>query len=256
MIAEFIDEPARGYSAHSALQLWRRQHPDGFFLAFKTRAKANMHLTFGCHHPGDGSWQAGEKSLTTQRKVCSEGLPALVRWASDNGIEWRWCAHCKADAPTALPEPESPAARPAPPATKAPAPDYSGMTLRVVEGIAREVTIMAHSRSRELRAVALERSSGVCEACCVDFSALLGGLGVRALQVHHRHQLALLDEPVINTVGDLAVVCANCHAVLHTDPMNAIPVERLRAMFCGYAAPATRAQSTPKGAAFARRPGR
>lgn len=247
MIKEFIDEPARGYSAHGALQEWRRQHPDGFFLAFKTRAKANMHLTFGCHHSGDGNWLADDSgSLTTQRKVCSDGLPDLIRWASDNGIEWRWCAHCKDHAPNVLPTAALPSLKPTVAATNLPAPDYSGMTLRVVEGIAREVTIMAHSRSQELRAVALERSSGVCEACCVDFSALLGGLGVRALQVHHRRQLALLDEPVVNRVADVAVVCANCHAMIHMDPLNAMPVERLRAMFCADATSATSGSAEPR----------
>jgi hypothetical protein len=232
MIEEFVDEPARGYSAHSALQQWRRQHPDGFFLAFKTRVKANMHLTFGCHHNGGGDWQASEEegSLTTHRKVCSDGLPDLIRWASDNGVEWRWCSHCKDGAAVALPQPGSPVAQPSSTKVKTLAPSYTGMTTSVVEGIAREVTIMAHSRSRELRAVALERSGGVCEACCVDFSEVLGGMGVRALQVHHRNQLALLDEPVINRVSDVAVVCANCHAMIHADPVNAMPVERLRAM--------------------------
>ncbi len=57
---------------------------------------------------------------------------------------------------------------------------------------------------------------------------MLDGLGQRVLQVHHKHQLALLDEPKVNGIDDLAVVCANCHQLIHADMARAMPVEELR----------------------------
>lgn len=96
------------------------------------------------------------------------------------------------------------------------------------EGIAREVTALARSRSRKLRNLALKRSHGICEACGTDFSALLEGRGIRALQVHHKHQLALQEAPKITSLDDVAVVCANCHAIIHADPLSAMSVEALR----------------------------
>lgn len=98
----------------------------------------------------------------------------------------------------------------------------------IVEGIARESVVLSRSRSSALRREALRRSGGVCEGCGVDFSLVLNGRGLRALQVHHRRQLALRDAPEATSLGDLAVVCANCHAIIHTDPKEAMPVETLR----------------------------
>ena len=102
----------------------------------------------------------------------------------------------------------------------------------VLEGTAREATVMARSRNRKLRDLALKRSNGICEACDTDFSVLLGGEGVHVLQVHHRRQLARQEIPRPTSPDDLAVVCANCHAIIHADPLNAVPVEFLRDQWC------------------------
>ena len=103
---------------------------------------------------------------------------------------------------------------------------------KILEGIAREVTIVARSRSRKLRDLALTRSRGICAACETDYSALLGGKGLHVLQVHHRRQLALQDAPKLTSPDDLAVVCANCHAIIHADCLRAISVETLRDQWC------------------------
>jgi hypothetical protein len=102
----------------------------------------------------------------------------------------------------------------------------------ILEGIAREVTGIVRSRSRRLRDLALKRADGRCEACGTDFSALLGGQGRHVLQVHHRQQLALQDMPKVMSPDDLAVVCANCHAMIHMDQLNAMSVEALRDQWC------------------------
>ena len=98
----------------------------------------------------------------------------------------------------------------------------------IVEGIAREAIVLSRTRSAALRREALKLSSGICEGCGVNFSMLLNGRALRALQVHHKKQLALRETPEATELADLAVVCANCHAIIHTDPKAAIPVEDLR----------------------------
>lgn len=98
----------------------------------------------------------------------------------------------------------------------------------IVEGIARETVVYSKSRSTALRQEALIRSKGVCEACGIDFSFVFNGRGLRALQVHHKRQLALREVPEITVLEELSVVCANCHAIIHTNPRSAIPVEELR----------------------------
>lgn len=100
--------------------------------------------------------------------------------------------------------------------------------LAVIEGARTEATVYRRGRSRKLRDTALMQSNGICEVCDVDFSGILGGLGVRVLQVHHRHQLSAYDEPSLTRLEDLAVVCANCHALIHTNPKVALSVGDLR----------------------------
>lgn len=100
-----------------------------------------------------------------------------------------------------------------------------------LEGLAREYRSVSRSRSATLREAALRKSAGVCEACGVNFAALLGGLGTRALQVHHKNQLANSDTEVITSMADLAVLCANCHSLVHADAERPTPVEQLQAMW-------------------------
>lgn len=99
-----------------------------------------------------------------------------------------------------------------------------------IEGTKTEVVRITSKRSRRLRDLAFKAAQGVCCACRRDFSKVLGGRGVRVLQVHHRQQLAARDAPSVTKVSDLAVVCANCHLLLHLDPENTLSVEELRGM--------------------------
>ena len=102
--------------------------------------------------------------------------------------------------------------------------------LRAVEGTFTETTLYVRGRSRQLRDRALQKAEGICEACRIDFGGLLGGKGIRVLQVHHRKQFGATDSPRVTRLSDLAVLCANCHMLVHMDPHKAIPVERLHKM--------------------------
>lgn len=99
-----------------------------------------------------------------------------------------------------------------------------------IENILRETTVLSRKRSWRLRAEAPKRAAGVCATCMTNYGKVLGGRGFRVLQVHHRKQLAATDTPVVTAVEDLAVVCANCHALIHSDPKNAIAVDDLLVM--------------------------
>jgi predicted HNH restriction endonuclease len=98
----------------------------------------------------------------------------------------------------------------------------------IVEGIARESIVLSRSRSAVLRREALRQSNGICEGCGVNFSRLLNARGLRALQVHHTKQLALRESPEATALTDLAVVCANCHAIIHIDTKASMSIETLK----------------------------
>ncbi|MGQ0511545.1 MAG: HNH endonuclease [Betaproteobacteria bacterium] len=106
--------------------------------------------------------------------------------------------------------------------------------IQAVENTLTEERTYVRSRDRGLRQRAIVDAEGICEACDFSFGSFLDGLGQRALQVHHRRQLSATDRPRITGLRDLAVVCANCHAMIHADPKRAMPVRTLRAKLRRY----------------------
>jgi predicted HNH restriction endonuclease len=99
-----------------------------------------------------------------------------------------------------------------------------------IEGLKTEAFQLHKKRSRKLRDAAFRAASGVCCVCDRNFSKVLGGRGVRVLQVHHREQLSAREIPSVTRQSDLAVVCANCHLLLHLDSERALSIEELRTM--------------------------
>ena len=99
-----------------------------------------------------------------------------------------------------------------------------------IEGLLTETVRYIRGRSRQLRDIALGKSEGICCVCDVDYTRLLEGKGVRVLQVHHRKQLAATDAPRVTHLNDLAVVCANCHMLIHINPKRALSIEALKKM--------------------------
>ena len=66
------------------------------------------------------------------------------------------------------------------------------------------------------------------EVCDFDFHVVYGKRGALFLEAHHRIPLSELDEnqQTATKISDLALVCANCHRMLHRSPW--VSVEELR----------------------------
>ncbi len=73
-----------------------------------------------------------------------------------------------------------------------------------------------------------KRHSGVvyCEICGVNFEEEYGTRGADFIEVHHRVPIAKIKKETRRRFRDLAMVCANCHRMLHRDPWTS--VESLR----------------------------
>ena len=62
-----------------------------------------------------------------------------------------------------------------------------------------------------------------CEVCNFDFHATYGEYGMEFCEVHHLTPLSKADGAVKTTLADLAVVCSNCHRIIHKqNPMHTI----------------------------------
>ncbi|QIK55117.1 HNH endonuclease [Dysgonomonas sp. HDW5B] len=54
-----------------------------------------------------------------------------------------------------------------------------------------------------------------CEVCGFNFNEIYGDLGNGYIECHHKIALSQLDVEAITELDDLALVCANCHRMLH-----------------------------------------
>ncbi len=95
-------------------------------------------------------------------------------------------------------------------------PDLGG-----VEGTRKLVLHLKRERNRRLveeKKAEVFRQTGrlACEVCTFDFSAFYGSHGQDFCEVHHLKRLADIEgRTVLTKLKDLAIVCSNCHRMLH-----------------------------------------
>lgn len=80
-----------------------------------------------------------------------------------------------------------------------------------------------HERShglvaRKKRSVASESGRLVCEACDFDFASAYGTRGEGFAECHHIHPISQSPPGRRTRLSELAIVCANCHRMLHLRP--------------------------------------
>jgi predicted HNH restriction endonuclease len=102
----------------------------------------------------------------------------------------------------------------------------------------RTLLRLHRTRERKPRLVRLKKQNVVkttgllaCEICSFDFGAIYGPLGEGFAECHHRLPLAVSPGVATTRLADLAVVCANCHRMLHRRPYYT--VEQLREIVQG-----------------------
>jgi predicted HNH restriction endonuclease len=89
-------------------------------------------------------------------------------------------------------------------------PDFDG---GFVEG--RSYYALHRRRERSQAAVRRKKQTpAVCEVCALDFECYYGPHGADFIECHHVNQLADSDV-TLTRLEDLALVCANCHRMLH-----------------------------------------
>ena len=67
-----------------------------------------------------------------------------------------------------------------------------------------------------------------CEVCTFDFGARYGEHGEGFMEVHHRTPVSELAAGAKTRLSDLALVCANCHRMLHRGGLLSLQALRTR----------------------------
>lgn len=82
-------------------------------------------------------------------------------------------------------------------------------------------------------AKAAKREQGYrCQGCDVDYQKLYGKLGEGCVDAHHLVPYAQLTEGVrpLNPVRDFAIVCSNCHRLVHSRRPEPLTIRELRSL--------------------------
>jgi len=96
------------------------------------------------------------------------------------------------------------------------------------EGGIQEVTLELRKRNPLLKKQAIARYGYRCQICGFSFEEFYGELGKGYIEIHHLIPLSDRENEAITRIEDVAVVCANCHRILHRSGKNPIPLEFLR----------------------------
>jgi hypothetical protein len=115
-----------------------------------------------------------------------------------------------------------------PPAVRPP--DIDQDAVSGVEGRKRWVQHFRRERDRNIvnqkkARVRVETGRLACEACNFDFAQFYHPLAQDFCEVHHRKPLSELEEGTETRLEDLAILCSNCHRVIHLlRPMPTVDV--------------------------------
>ncbi|SFC57673.1 HNH endonuclease [Polaromonas sp. OV174] len=83
--------------------------------------------------------------------------------------------------------------------------------------------------SRKAKAKRLAETGKLeCEVCQFDFVARYGSIGNGFIEAHHKTHVSKNLGTAKTKASDLALVCSNCHRMLHTSK-NGLSIEELRA---------------------------
>lgn len=87
----------------------------------------------------------------------------------------------------------------------------------------------AGTAAAQAKARALRKGTLRCEVCNFDFEAFYGPIGGEFIEAHHKVPLARLDprKGGLTKVSDIALLCANCHRMVH-HRMPCLTIRELR----------------------------
>lgn len=83
-----------------------------------------------------------------------------------------------------------------------------------------------------------------CDVCGFNFRAVYGELGADFMEAHHTVPVSSMAEPAITRIEDVALVCANCHRMLHRGD-HLLTVQELRSIINAHRSSEPASPSSP-----------
>lgn len=160
-------------------------------------------------------WKLSEKGVLTAYAICKKY--SALKPTQD--------AHLKPEAQTPV-EPLAEDAKTLP--------DLEELNISVKEGGRRLITHLRRERNPQIieaKKSQVLRAAGAlkCEVCTFDFVEKYGQLGHGFCEAHHIIPLSDSNREVETRLEDLAILCSNCHRMIHrTKPMLSIDEFRER----------------------------
>lgn len=94
------------------------------------------------------------------------------------------------------------------------------------EGKLRSTLINKHERNPKIRAAAVKAHGTRCQVCSFSFAEAYGTHGEGFIEVHHLYPVSEYDKEVdVNPLKDMAVLCSNCHRMIHRKPEKPLSLE-------------------------------
>lgn len=101
----------------------------------------------------------------------------------------------------------------------------------VLEGARVRVEVNRYERDPEVRLTAIQLHGTRCQVCHFSFEEIYGDLGKDYIEVHHLTPLSThLGAHATDPRTDVAVLCANCHRMIHRRKGQALSLEQLRSL--------------------------
>ena len=98
-----------------------------------------------------------------------------------------------------------------------------------IEGRKRFVYKTEYERDPKIRNATIRIHGFRCMVCDFDFEEFYGVLGRGYIQAHHLIPISASDGPrSVDPKTEIAVVCSNCHSMIHRDRKFAIPLDVLK----------------------------
>ncbi|MEI6104169.1 MAG: HNH endonuclease [Methanothrix sp.] len=97
------------------------------------------------------------------------------------------------------------------------------------EGIKGQRFINFYERNKKLRKKAIAIHGFKCMACDFDFKQRYGARGENFIEVHHLKPVSTLEkETNVDPKTEMAVVCSNCHRMIHRKKDEVLSLDELR----------------------------